>query len=87
MTKCEMIQPILAFALVSGLFAATAILMFHPMPDKGEQLISMLIGVLTKSFADVIGYYFGTTQGSKQKDQTIATMATGTGNSNTNQGA
>ncbi len=79
MIKCELIQPVLAFILVLGLFAAVAILMFYPMPDSGEQLISMLIGVMTKSFGDVIAYYFNSTQGSKQKDQIIATMATGTG--------
>lgn len=75
----DYMQPVIGLLIISGLFATTVLLFFIQMPDNAKEVILMLIGVLSKSFGDVVGYYFGSTAGSSAKDKTIAAMATSTG--------
>jgi hypothetical protein len=62
-------------------------LIFHPpervrTDDPGyasyqtqQSLINILIGALTAGFSTVLGYYFGSSVGSRSKDNTIATLS------------
>jgi hypothetical protein len=69
-------QGALAFILVASMVAVIFTLIFHPIPDNSD-VLKMLLGALaTVGFASVIAYYYGSSPGSKDKDDTIKTMAT-----------
>ena len=70
-----MIQPIFGLVIITGLLAIMFTLFLYPLPENAKEVILMLIGVLSKSFSDVVNYYFGSTSASRQKDKTIANMA------------
>lgn len=55
-------------------------IIFRPTNPKEERdpassaLINILVGAMTAGYSTVLGYYFGSSSGSKNKDQTIALL-------------
>ncbi|MBD2054618.1 hypothetical protein H6F88_00990 [Oculatella sp. FACHB-28] len=43
--------------------------------DNTNSLINILIGTLTAGFSTVLGYYFGSSSGSRTKDETISQLS------------
>lgn len=73
-------QNVLALIIIIGLIGVTGALFVYPPPIDAKDIVLMLIGVLSKSFSDVVNYFFGSTAASKTKDKTISDALTGTGN-------
>jgi hypothetical protein len=66
----------LAAAMIALLAASLAGLLFLPVPASNRDIIIAIVSVgVVASVKDVIGFYFGSSAGSTQKDATIATMA------------
>ena len=66
----------LAAAMVILLGLSLAGLLFLPIPDSNRDIIVALVSVgVVASVKDIVGYYFGSSASSSQKDATIATMA------------
>jgi len=65
---------ILTMVIVGGYFALLIVMIKYGLPstkDPGGEVILTLIGVLATAFPMVLGYWFGTTQGSQNKDRLL----------------
>ncbi len=66
--------------VVAAVFIVYAIsigmLLFRPMPMDGQAgtLLTTMMGALTGSVVTIVSYYFGSSKGSSEKDQTINTI-------------
>jgi|SRR6185437_3667247 len=71
-------QMALALVIVVGFFAALFYLMSHEIPAGNRDLVNIVLGVLTGTgFGSVVGYYFGSSLGSRNKEQTITSTIQG----------
>ncbi len=67
-------RAILAVFLVMSVVAITFLVLIHP-PASDNQLAQVLVGALvTTGLAAIIGFYFGSSSSSKDKDDTISSM-------------
>jgi hypothetical protein len=67
-------RAILAVFLVTSVVAITFLVILHP-PASDNQLAQVLVGALvTTGLAAIIGFYFGSSSSSKDKDDTISSM-------------
>lgn len=67
-------QTFIAFLLILGFYGALYLFMTHPMPDKGSEAIMTMLGVLGAAMTGVVGYYFGSSIGSRNKENMIESM-------------
>lgn len=65
---------ILAGVVCVGFFGTLAGLMLYGLPPKGQDALLILLGALSSAFTAVIGYYYGSSSGSRAKEQIIADM-------------
>lgn len=65
----------LAWFVVIGFFGIIVLLSLRPLPEGANEAVLILVGQASAGFAAVIGYRYGTTQGSARKDATIVTLA------------
>lgn len=70
-------QPVLAFLIILSFVGIVLIWLFHPpFGDAGAMaVLNTLLGTLGGAFIAIVGFYFGSSQGSKDKDETIGRMA------------
>jgi len=61
------ITSILAIGTVSGALVMTSLIFFVDFPDSQENIIIFVLGSLFGIATQVISYYFGSSQGSKEK--------------------
>ena len=75
-------QKILAFLIVVALIVVILIWIFHPPTGDAasNSVLNVLVGALVGMAGMVATFYFGSSQGSKDKDQALSAIATGTGN-------
>lgn len=73
---------ILALITTVGFFSSLICLFFRAFPSENQQLINALISTLGTVWVLQMGYFFNSSASSKQKDQTIATMAASPTNTN-----
>jgi hypothetical protein len=77
-------QKILAFVIVDALIVVILIWIFHPPTGDAasNSVLNVLVGALVGMAGMVATFYFGSSQGSKDKDQALIGVATqsGTGN-------
>lgn len=67
-------RAILAIFLVFSVVAITFLVLVRP-PASDNQLAQVLVGALvTTGLAAIIGFYFGSSSSSKDKDDTISSM-------------
>ena len=70
-------QAILAVVVVTAFITLVAIWMVAP--PRGDQatmaLVNALVMVVGSGFMSVLNYYFGSSSGSRDKDETISRMA------------
>lgn len=62
---------ILAAVVVIGWLAAFGFLVFRPLPSANADAIMLALGTLNAALTLVLGYYFGSSAGSRNKDETI----------------
>lgn len=68
----------LACCVIAGVFFAFGMMLFFPVPEANRDVVNVVLGgLMTVGFAGVISYYFGSSQGSDQKNKTIETLAAG----------
>lgn len=65
----KLTMPILALGTVGLAFALIGILIFSDIPDDQENIIIFALGFITSAATQVLSFYFGSSQGSKDKDK------------------
>lgn len=65
------VVPLLALGTVSVAFILIAILMFVNVEDNQEQIIIFALGFVTSAAGQVLSFYFGSSQGSKEKTEAL----------------
>jgi hypothetical protein len=68
------VVPILALGTVSLAFMFIAILMFRDVPVDQQQMVIFALGFITSSAGQVLSFYFGSSQGSKDKNKELQEM-------------
>jgi hypothetical protein len=68
------VVPILALGTVGLAFLLIGILMFKDIPPNQENIIIYALGFITSVAGQVLSFYFGSSQGSKEKTQEIKGM-------------
>lgn len=65
---------ILAVIITLGFFAVLSFLGTQGIPDNAttKDVILILVGALSGQFANVVGYYFGSSQGSRDKSAVMS---------------
>jgi hypothetical protein len=61
----------LAFSILGGYFASLFWLLMKGMPTSGSESVIMMLGALSQTVTAVVAYYFGSSVGSRQKEQFI----------------
>ena len=62
----------LAAIVVGGFFAVLAGLLLWAVPKENEAALNISLGALVAGFSAVLGYFFGSSKGSSEKDAIIA---------------
>jgi len=74
-TKLEkLVVPILALGVVGLAFILIAVLMFVDTPNDQQQLVIFALGFITSAAGQVLSFYFGSSQGSKDKTEDMKGM-------------
>ena len=68
------VVPILALGVVGLAFSLIGILMFVNTPQDQQQIIIFALGFITSAAGQVLSFYFGSSQGSKDKTEEIRSM-------------
>jgi hypothetical protein len=64
----------LTLVIIGGYFGLLSVMIIHGIPstkDPGGEVLLTLIGVLAAAVPMVLGYWFGSTQGSRAKDEML----------------
>lgn len=61
----------LAFGITIGFFGILAWMFIHGMPATGSEAMLIMLGALQTSYTGVIAYYFGSSAGSKAKNDLL----------------
>lgn len=70
----KMVVPVLALGVVGLAFLLIAVLMFKNVPTDQQQIIIFALGFITSAAGQVLSFYFGSSQGSKDKTKEIEGM-------------
>jgi len=70
----KMVVPILALGTVALAFIFIGILMIKDVPTDQQQMVIFALGFITSSAGQVLSFYFGSSQGSKEKTKEIQGM-------------
>jgi len=74
-TKLEkLVVPVLALGVVGLAFSLIGILMFVDTPNDQQQLVIFALGFITSAAGQVLSFYFGSSQGSKDKAEDMKGM-------------
>lgn len=65
----KLTMPILALGTVALAFLLIGILLFINIPDSQENIIIFALGFITSAATQVLSFYFGSSQGSKDKTE------------------
>lgn len=66
---------ILAYGTTAGFFLCLAMLAFVPVQPTAHDILIAMTGSLGGAWLTVMGYYFGTSSGSRDNQQTLRTIA------------
>lgn len=66
----------LAYAITIGFFIFLFTIIFVRIQPDMHDIVISLTSILSTTFVGIIGYYFGTSTGSKSKDEIVAHLAT-----------
>ena len=70
----KIVVPILALGVVGLAFALIGVLMFVDTPNDQQQLVIFALGFITSAAGQVLSFYFGSSQGSKDKTEDMKGM-------------
>jgi uncharacterized protein YacL len=69
------IKTVLAFCFGAGFFVVLLALFIFPLPKDNSQMANTVIVALISMVSMVVGYYFGSSEGSAKKTEIIALKA------------
>ena len=67
----KIVTPVLALGTVGMTFILFAIIIFTDVDGDSKDILIYVLGALTSAVTMVLGYYFGSSAGSKEKDNKI----------------
>jgi len=67
----KIVTPVLALGTVSLSFVLFAVILFVPVDQASKDIIIYVLGALTSAVMMILGYYFGSSVGSKEKSQQL----------------
>lgn len=67
----KIVTPILALGTVGLTFILFAVIIFVDVDEQSKDILVYVLGALTSAVTMVLGYYFGSSAGSKEKDNKI----------------
>jgi uncharacterized BrkB/YihY/UPF0761 family membrane protein len=67
----EIFQYILAALIIVGFFMLMIGLVYTAVPDVNKDLLNLVTGALIGSFATIVGYFFGSSKGSADKNELL----------------
>lgn len=70
----KIVVPVLALGVVGLAFTLIGVLMFVNTPQDQQQIIIFALGFITSAAGQVLSFYFGSSQGSKEKSKEIELM-------------
>jgi hypothetical protein len=70
-TLNKIVTPVLALGTVSLTFMLYAVIIFTDVDEQSKDILIYVLGALTSAVTMVLGYYFGSSAGSKEKDSKI----------------
>jgi hypothetical protein len=70
-TLNKIVTPILALGTVALTFLLYAVIIFTDVDEQSKDILIYVLGALTSAVTMVLGYYFGSSAGSKEKDSKI----------------
>ncbi len=70
----DKLPAVLAIAVTCGFFAVLFLAFTRGVNDQSRDLANIMIGTLGTAWVSVITYYFGSSAGSAQKSELLATM-------------
>ena len=70
----KLVVPVLALGVVGLAFILIAVLMFVDTPNDQQQLVIFALGFITSAAGQVLSFYFGSSQGSKDKTEDMKGM-------------
>jgi uncharacterized membrane protein len=73
----DIFQYVLGTIIVVGFFTLLIVLVYKEIPIKNNDLLNLVVGSLIGSFTTIVGYFFGSSSGSVNKDETISLIAKG----------
>lgn len=68
----EIATLILGAIIVIGFFTLLIILVNRQIPEENFAILNIVVGALIGSFSTVVGYYYGSSIGSKDKTELIS---------------
>ena len=73
-TTKDVLMYALAGLIVMGFFCLLYILLFRPIAVDNKEILNIVVGALIGSFTTIIGYFFGSSQGSAAKQDMISNI-------------
>lgn len=70
----KLVVPILALGVVGLAFLLIGVLMFVDTPNDQQQLVIFALGFITSAAGQVLSFYFGSSQGSRDKTEDMKGM-------------
>jgi drug/metabolite transporter (DMT)-like permease len=67
----DIFQYILGALIVIGFFLLLYLLVGAEVPETNKDLLNLVVGALIGSFATVVGYFYGSSKGSSDKDELL----------------
>lgn len=70
----KIVTPLLALGVVSLSFVLFAVLIFVEVKPEAKDILIYILGVLSAAVTQILSYYFGSSQGSKDKSDEIKAL-------------
>ena len=71
----KIVTPVLALGVVALSFILFAVLIFVQVTPEAKDILIYILGVLSAAVTQILSYYFGSSQGSKDKSNEIKALA------------
>ena len=74
-TVKDWVPGLLAFGVTGGFFGVLVYMMTHHIPTEDRDTLNIMLGSLGTAWISIIAYYFGSSMGSRAKDDTISNLS------------
>jgi len=68
----EIYQYVLGAVIVLGVFVLLGLLIYNAIPEQNSEILNIVIGALIGAFTYVVGYFYGSSKGSHDKNKIIS---------------